>query len=87
MYYDLNKPQKALCDLMSDISEESWAAGWMDGLEYALWHMVQHGPVRYGFKFVYEQIIQQLKHLSEQAGCWIVFDDATDERAVSLSDW
>jgi HJR/Mrr/RecB family endonuclease len=87
MYYDLNKQQQALASLMSDISEEGWAAGWMDGLEYALWHMVLHGPARYGFKFVDEQTIQQLKFLSEQAGCWIVFDDVTDERAVSLPDW
>jgi len=87
MYYDLNSPQKVLCDLMRDISEEGWAAGWMDGLEYALWHMVLHGPAQYGFKFVDEQAIQQLKHLSEQAECWIVFDDITDERAASLSEW
>lgn len=59
----------------------------MDGLEYALWQMVLHGPAQYGFKFVDEQTIQRLKQLSEQAGCWIVFDDTTQELAVSLNDW
>ena len=87
MYSDLNKQQQALTNLMIDISEEGWAAGWMDTLEYALWHMVLNGPAQYGFKYVDEHAIQQLKHLSEQAGCWIVFDDLTHERAVPLSDW
>ena len=87
MFKDLSKQQKALCNLMSDVSEEDWAAGWMDGLEYALWHMILNGPAYYGFKFVDEQTIQQLKHLSDQAGCWIIFDDTTAEKAVSLSDW
>ena len=54
---------------MSDVSEEGWAAGWTDVLEHALEHMVLHGPAYYGFKFVNEQTIQQLKHLSDQAEC------------------
>lgn len=87
MYSDLNQQQAALHDFMSNISEEGWAAGWMDGLEYELWHMVLHGPAQYGFKFIDEQTIQQLKYLSEQANGWIVFDDTTEESAVSLSDW
>ncbi|WP_035565485.1 hypothetical protein [Hymenobacter sp. IS2118] len=72
---------------MSDISEDGWAAGWMDGLEYALWYMVLHGPAQYGFKFVDKQTILQLRYFSEQARCWIMFDDAIGEVAISFPDW
>ena len=87
MYKDLNKQQAALLNLMSDISEEAWCAGWMEGLEYALWHIMLHGPAKYGWEFIGEQTIQQLHNLSQEAGCWIVFDDATLETAVPLSEW
>ncbi|MCB2407421.1 hypothetical protein [Hymenobacter lucidus] len=79
MYKDLNKQQRALHDLMSDISEEAWCAGWMEGLEYALWHIVLHGPAKYGWDLIGEQTIQQLQHLSQLADGWIVFDDVKQE--------
>jgi hypothetical protein len=87
MYSALTKQQRALHNLMSDISEEAWCAGWMDGLEYALWHIMLHGPAKYGWELISEQTIQQLRTLSEQAGCWIVFDDVTQETAVPLAKW
>jgi hypothetical protein len=87
VYKDLNKEQKALCLLMSDISEEAWCAGWMNGLEYALWYIMLHGPAKYGWKVINGDTIQQLKNLSEQEECWITFDQVTQETAVSLSEW
>ncbi|HEX8426538.1 hypothetical protein [Hymenobacter sp.] len=85
MYKNLNKQQKALHDLMSQISEEAWAAGWMEGLEYALWHIVLNGPARYGWEFISESTIKQLKQLSQQTGEWIIYDDVTKETAITLS--
>ncbi|MBT9391692.1 hypothetical protein KLP40_00840 [Hymenobacter sp. NST-14] len=87
MYNDLNEPQKELCDLMSSISEEAWCAGWMEGLEYALWHIVNHGPAQYGRRLISEEIIQQLKKLSQNAQSWIIFDDLTEETAVPILEW
>ncbi|MDO7876570.1 hypothetical protein Q5H93_17630 [Hymenobacter sp. ASUV-10] len=72
---------------MSDISEEGWCAEWLDGLEHVLWHIVQTGPAKYGRTFVDEQQIQQLKELSELTGGWIIFDDETEETAISLAEW
>ncbi|WP_092738813.1 hypothetical protein [Hymenobacter psychrophilus] len=87
MYNDFNKQQKELCDLMISLSEEAWCAGWMDGLEYALWHIVNHGPARYGRKLISEETIQQLKKLSQHAQSWITFDELTEETAVPISEW
>jgi hypothetical protein len=33
----LDHAQRQLADYMSDLSEEAYSAGWMNGLEYALW--------------------------------------------------
>ena len=37
MLRDLTPPQRQLADFMSDLSENAYCAGWMSGLEYALW--------------------------------------------------
>jgi hypothetical protein len=37
MLSDLTPDQRALARYMSDLSEEAYCAGWMSGLEYALW--------------------------------------------------
>jgi hypothetical protein len=87
MYNHLNTPQRALCNLMSDISEAGWAAGWMEDLEYVLWYAIFNGPANYGYKFIDEQTILQLKQLSEKADSWIVFDDDTRETAVTIPVW
>ncbi|OGX83644.1 hypothetical protein [Hymenobacter coccineus] len=83
----LNEKQQALCDFMSELSEEAYYAGWMDDLEYVLWYTMFKGPASYGRKFIDEQIIIQLKQLSEEAESWIIFDDDTWETAVALPAW
>jgi hypothetical protein len=32
-----------LAQYMSDLSEDAWHAGWMDGIEFALWDAVING--------------------------------------------
>ncbi|RZK18098.1 MAG: hypothetical protein EOO56_16735 [Hymenobacter sp.] len=83
----LNEKQQALSDFMSEISEEAWCADWMEDLEYVLWYAILYGPAHYGRKFISEQTISQLVHLSEGADCWIVFDDDTWKTAVALPIW
>jgi len=83
----MNSNQQALCDFMSEISEEAWYASWMEDLEYVLWYAILHGPIAYGRKLIDEQTILQLKRLSEIADSWIVFDDDTWEKTVTLNAW
>jgi hypothetical protein len=75
-----------LAELMSEISERAYHAGWMDGLELALWAMVCGGPRRYGQITVDEETIAKLGALSAQFGGWIRFGD-NDEEFVSLGEW
>lgn len=87
MLSDLTVQQKRLADLMSDISERCYEAGWMPDLEYHLWHALIHGPVKYGHGEVTKEDIDELKRLSEESSCWIIFDDDADEAAISITSW
>ena len=72
---------------MSDLSELSWHAGWMSGLEYALWHVVLTGPSRFGQIDISEEQLERLRTLSEHCGGWIVFDDVHEETWVPMQRW
>jgi hypothetical protein len=43
MLRDLTPAQCELAKYMSDLSEEAYCAGWMQGLEYALWQVLVEG--------------------------------------------
>lgn len=74
-----------LLALMSGISEESWCATWMTGLERALWNARENGPGPYGQIDITERQATLLRLLSEEAGGWWIWDDG--ERFVSLETW
>ncbi len=87
MIHDLTTQQTNLEEYMSDLSEEAYCAGWMDGLEYALWKAVIDGPMQYGYLFIGENEIKKLKKLSEQCSGWIYFDDKDEETFIELDEW
>jgi hypothetical protein len=77
----------ALAELMSDISEECYCAGWMMGLEYALWDMVLGGSRRYGQSEASEEQVAEMRRLSERAGGWVRWQDDVGEVFVPLDEW
>jgi hypothetical protein len=87
MLADLTYDQRALADAMSAISEAAYCAGWMDGLEYALWHLLTTGQTRYGRSKVTGEELARLRILSERCGGWIICDEQKDETFVPLNDW
>lgn len=87
MMKDLTPAQAALADLMSEISERCYYAGWIQDLEYVLWDAVQKGERKYGHDRISNDDIEALKTLSEKAGVWIVYDDLTEETAIDISSW
>ena len=87
MLKDLNQDQLQLAELMSKISEEAISAGWMNGLEYKLWEILDGVKSNYYSHMVTQEELQQLKALSEQCGCWIIFDDESEETALDLESW
>jgi hypothetical protein len=87
MLKDLNDDQLQLAELMSRISEEGYSAGWMVGLEYALWEILNGTNREYGVHIIRQEELDQLQTLVNKCGCWIIFDDENEETAVDLEAW
>jgi hypothetical protein len=83
----LTPQQRDLAVYMSELSEQAYSAGWMDGLEQALWRAVTTGPFRYGYLILTPAHVQKLKALSDACGGWIRFDDAQEECFVPIEKW
>lgn len=84
---DLTPEQLALADLMSEISERCYHAGWMQNVEYVLWDALKSGERIYGHGTITQEDISALKELSQAANCWIAFDDTLGETAIELPIW
>ena len=78
-----------LYELMSDISEDCYCAGWMMGNEFRLWHAITdaNDDKRYGQSEIAPQQIQRLKELSQAVGGWWRWDDKEGAQFVSLEKW
>jgi hypothetical protein len=76
---------------MEEISEECYCAGWMTGLEFALWEAttLSYGMCySYGMSVITSEKIQKLKELSEKANGWWAWDDYFNCCVfIQLEDW
>ena len=87
MLTDLTREQRELAGYMSELSEQAFSAGWIDGLEHALWRAATTGPFRYGHLNLTPAHIERLKSLSAACGGWIRFDEDREEIFVSAIQW
>jgi hypothetical protein len=82
--------RKRLLALMSEISEEHYCAGWLDGLEHRLWQAVLQYPEPYEFGFgpVANEQVEELRALAEELQEWGIWaDEAKQEKLISLAEW
>ena len=88
MLQDLTPEQRRLADAMSDLSEQAYSAGWMTGLEYALWAALigQADTHRLRLELSTDERAS-LRALSDACGGWIVFDETTEETWIPLAEW
>jgi hypothetical protein len=87
MIQDLTPDERRLADLMSEISEKCYSAGWMENIEYVLWDALTSGPRNFGHDTITQDDIDQLLKISGTAKSWIVFDDERDETPIPLNKW
>ena len=87
MINDLTPTQRDLAELMSDISENAWRAGWMQGLEYELWTAVKSPAGSDTRRLATQAQLERLSQLSKGCGGWIVFDQEREEIFVALAEW
>ena len=68
-----------LLELMEDISEDRWCAGWLVGLEYELWEEVLDGK------------LPVAKDLADVAGGWWIWSSEAEtthqRRFVPMDEW
>jgi hypothetical protein len=83
---DLTPTQRALAERMSEISEDTYCAGWLVDLEYDLWQILIGEQGTFS-GMVSEPEIQQLRELSDACGGWIFYDDDRAETFVPLTQW
>ena len=83
----LTLEQRQLAERMSDLSEEAWAASWMQDLEFVLWRALLGGSRRFGRLELTDDHLRELRELSQLCQGWIVFADGTEESWVPLVDW
>ena len=55
--------------IMSDISERSYCAGWMQYLEFSLWDIIFEGKEK-GIWAITDEEIKELKELANHYGGW-----------------
>ena len=87
MLNDLTAAQQRLANYMSELSECAFSAGWIEGLEVALWQALPDKPFKYGSLELTSAHLNRLTELSTDCGGWIYFDDEDEETFVSFDDW
>jgi hypothetical protein len=83
---------KALLTMMEEISEAHYCAGWMSGLEYSLWRIVQGGDRNYGMYPLEPAEVESLRWLAESCDGWWIWHDAktpseSGEKFVTMAEW
>lgn len=83
------KAKDDLYNLMSDLSEDGYKAGWMGDLEHYLWKITLSGKSEnYGQTTIDEKTIERLKELSKKSDGWWIYDEEDGRhRFVKLDEW
>jgi hypothetical protein len=87
MLSELSTDQKALAIAISAVSEAAYCASWMDGLEYALWHLMTTDQVAYGRSRIKNEEKDKLRQFSEKCGGWIIWDEKREQVFVPRKEW
>lgn len=81
--------QAKLAQLMSDISEECWCAGWMHGTEFRLWEAITdpQDHRHWGQDYIDDEMVEHLKRLSGGVRGWVRYEEGVGELFVPLDEW
>lgn len=87
---DMTDQQRELYELMSDISEDCYCAGWMHGLEYAIWGALQGGDRRYGMSEMDAAKLERCRVLAKELDGWVIWyddDDEDNDAVLPINEW
>jgi hypothetical protein len=84
---DLSSDQRDLASLISAISQRSYRAVWMQGIEVDVWHAMHASDGGGAPLNISPGEVQHLLDLSGRCGGWITFDAKRGETFVPIQDW
>jgi hypothetical protein len=87
----LTVEQQALRNLISEVSERCWYAGWLHDAEFDVWRLMTEGG-EWGrcASGDLDGLLAEIRDLSERLGVWITWNDRRkdcDHEPVSLGAW
>ncbi|MDA0195468.1 MAG: hypothetical protein O2887_16770 [Bacteroidetes bacterium] len=90
--YSKDELKQLLVDFISEISEDYFAAGWLNGIEFDLWRLISTGnlPEYHSVVTLDEDldIIEGLRLLSNITNTWAIWDDTVgDAVPIELGEW
>jgi hypothetical protein len=75
-----------LRELMSEISEDHYAAGWLFSLEFDLWRLAFETPeAKYGYSTLSLEELGKLVELTHRCQGWWIYD--TKRRFLTHDEW
>lgn len=75
-----------LCELLSEISEACYCAGWLHDVEHKVWAMLgSKEPVEFGMGDVSPTDLERAEALSKAIGGWAQYEQGP--RFVSAGEW
>ncbi|WP_124543191.1 hypothetical protein [Piscinibacter terrae] len=85
---DLTREQQELADFLSQLSERSYRAGWMQGIESEVW-VAMHAPDlgRVPLMKLTPEEVHRLHAMSAKCGGWIIFDEVHEESFIPIEEW
>ncbi len=84
---DMTDQQRELYEVMSDISEDCYCAGWMLGLEYAIWGALQDGDRSYGMSEMDAAQLERCRVLAKELDGWVIWYDDDKDAELPLDEW
>lgn len=78
---------RKLLELFHRHSEDIWFAGWMNGLDIALWDLVTGASKSWGVDSFSESEISELRDLSCVCQGWWTFKETQGEKFLTLEEW
>jgi hypothetical protein len=86
----LTADEGRLPDLMSEVSEDCWHAGWLSNTENEVWRLVVEGGAWGQCDSAYlANLLARIRDLSLQLDAWTVDADrdGCDNKAIDLGTW
>ncbi len=83
----MNDGAIALQRYMATLSRKAYDHDWIDHLEYALWHAVGRGALRYGRIEIDDAVRADLRRLATACGGWIARETDGSFSLVPLREW